>query len=56
MNGNDLMDHFGLPEGELIGEILKYLLKKVLGEPELNTKEQLLSLSAEFLHKRHIDI
>jgi tRNA nucleotidyltransferase (CCA-adding enzyme) len=56
LNGNDLMKHFGLEEGPLIGQILKYLLEKVLDSPEMNNKEQLLPLSADFLRKRHLDI
>ena len=56
VNGEDLMTRFDLQEGPIIGQVLNYLLDKVLDEPELNTKEKLLTLSAEFLRKRRLDI
>ncbi|MCP4582517.1 MAG: HDIG domain-containing protein [candidate division Zixibacteria bacterium] len=56
LNGNDLKESFGLEEGELIGQILKHLLDEVLDEPDANTKEKLLTLSADFLRKRPLDI
>jgi len=56
VNGDDLKTQFKLPEGKLIGEILAYLLDRVLDEPELNTYDKLLTLSADFLSKRRLDI
>ena len=56
VNGDDLKSQFKLPESKLIGEILAYLLDKVLDEPELNTYDKLLTLSADFLSKRRLDI
>jgi tRNA nucleotidyltransferase (CCA-adding enzyme) len=56
LNGNELKQHFGLDEGPLIGQILQRLLEKVLDDPQMNDKEKLLSLSADFLEKRHLDI
>lgn len=56
LNGDDLKAHFKLPESKLIGDILNYLLDKVLDEPDLNTYDKLLTLSADFLTKRRLDI
>jgi tRNA nucleotidyltransferase (CCA-adding enzyme) len=41
INGNDLID-IGIKPGKEIGTKLQYLLEKVIENPELNTKEQLL--------------
>lgn len=43
INGYDLMQ-IGYEPGRELGNILKYLLEKVLEQPELNTKEKLLKL------------
>lgn len=40
INGNDIMA-LGIPEGRLIGIILKELVERVLDDPELNTKSTL---------------
>ena len=48
INGGDIMK-FGIPAGPKIGEILTYLLERVMDEPSLNTHEQLLSLAREYL-------
>ena len=46
INGKDLMDA-GYPKGPIVGEILRFLLDRVLEEPELNEKEKLLNLCKE---------
>jgi len=56
LNGNDLKENFGLKEGVIIGQVLNYLLDKVLDEPQANTRDQLLTLSADFLRKWQLDI
>ena len=56
LNGNDLKEHFRLEEGVIIGQILNYLLDMVLDEPQVNTKDKLLTLSTDFLRKRRLDI
>ncbi len=43
INGNDLKE-VGYQEGEEIGKLLGYILKKVLVQPELNDRETLLNL------------
>ena len=44
VNGRDLMSEFSLKPGEEIGDMLKFLLDKVLENPELNSKEKLLAI------------
>jgi len=56
VNGTDLQKRFGLSEGLVIGEILNYLLEQVLDNPDFNTVEKLLLLSADYLNKRPLDI
>lgn len=46
VNGSDLMEA-GMQQGKELGVVLKALLERVLDEPELNTKEQLLVLALE---------
>ncbi len=43
VDGNDLI-HAGVPKGREIGEMLSYLLSKVIGEECENSKEELLKL------------
>ena len=56
LNGNDLMQHFDLKEGPMVGQVLNFLMEKVLDQPELNTAEQLTALAGEFLTKSDLDI
>lgn len=48
INGNDLIE-MGLPEGPLIGQILKSLVELALDEPSLNTKEDLIAKVKELM-------
>lgn len=43
IDGNDIIA-LGFPKGKIIGEILDYLLEKVLEHPEYNEKEKLIEL------------
>lgn len=47
VNGKDLMREFSIKPGKDIGNKLKFLLEKVLENPELNTKEKLLAIVYE---------
>ena len=49
VNGHDLMREFNLKPGPIIGEILRYLLERVLDDPKLNKKEKLIELAREYL-------
>jgi len=44
VNGGDLMSEFSLKPGEEIGVMLKFLLDKVLDNPQFNSKEKLLAI------------
>lgn len=52
VNGSFLVKEFNLKPGKIIGEILNYLLEKVLDNKALNTKETLLKLTDEFLNNK----
>ena len=56
INGKDLMENFQLKPGKQIGEILRYLLDKVIEEPGLNKKLDLLRLAKDFIEKRELII
>ncbi|SDB24967.1 CCA tRNA nucleotidyltransferase [Eubacterium oxidoreducens] len=43
VNGKDLIEA-GVPQGKMIGENLSMMLEKVLDDPRMNTKENLLSM------------
>lgn len=49
INGNDLMKEFDMKPGPQIGNILKELFEKVVEEPELNSKEELMQLVKQSL-------
>lgn len=49
VNGNDVMEVFGLSEGPLIGRILSHLLEAVLDNPGDNERGILLEKTKEFL-------
>jgi hypothetical protein len=44
IGGADVMQALGLPPGPLVGKVLARLLERVLDDPALNTREQLLAL------------
>lgn len=46
INGKDLLD-LGFEQGPIIGEILEYLLEKVIEKPELNDKEILKRIALD---------
>jgi tRNA nucleotidyltransferase (CCA-adding enzyme) len=41
INGNDVMNILGIPQGPKVGEILEKLVNLVIEEPEMNTEEKL---------------
>ncbi len=53
IDGNDLISEFKLRPGRLIGETLTYLLEKVLDQPELNTREDLLKEAKIFINSQN---
>jgi len=49
LRGNDLISEFKLKEGEKIGEVQRYLLDKILDNPSLNNREDLIYLANEYI-------
>lgn len=49
ITGEDLMKEFQFSPGPKLGETLKFLLEKVIDDPIVNKKEELLKLAKEFL-------
>ncbi len=49
INGHDIMDHFQLKPGPVIGKILNQLFEEVLDNPDLNAKDRLLARAAQLL-------
>ena len=43
------MNHLNLNPGKIIGEILLFLLEKVLDDKSLNNKETLLKIAENFI-------
>lgn len=51
VNGEVIMQEFGLAPGPKVGQVLNFLLEKVLDDPEYNVKERLLDQARIFLRK-----
>lgn len=49
IDGKDIMEVFGLKESEHVGDILKFLLEKVLDDKDLNNRINLIGLAATYL-------
>ncbi len=52
VNGKDLMQYANIPAGPVVGMVLEELLETVLDDPELNTRERLLSIAGTFAAQR----
>jgi poly(A) polymerase/tRNA nucleotidyltransferase (CCA-adding enzyme) len=50
INGNKIMEIFNLKPGVQIGNILKFLLERVLDNPKVNNELDLLKLTTEYLY------
>jgi tRNA nucleotidyltransferase (CCA-adding enzyme) len=55
IDGRDLRETLGLPEGPIIGVILAQLLEDVIAEPALNTRATLLTRASLLLDQRMQD-
>lgn len=53
INGNIIMETFKIEPGRQVGELLKFLLEKVLERPELNRQLELIKLAAEYIHNKN---
>lgn len=51
ISGRDLINHWGLTPGPLIGKVLNQLLELVLEDPRLNEREKLLEAAGAILRK-----
>lgn len=49
INGGDLISNLDLKPGKILGDVLNHLLNIVLENPDLNSKEKLLTLAKNFL-------
>ena len=49
LNGNHIMKLTGLPQGKIIGDILKFLLQTVVDNPELNNEDSLKELITNYM-------
>lgn len=49
VTGTDIMEVFNLRPGPTVGNILNYLLKIVTEDPEVNEKERLIAIAADYL-------
>ncbi|MDU5110543.1 MAG: CCA tRNA nucleotidyltransferase [Clostridium sp.] len=49
ISGGDLISNLNLKPGKLLGDVLNHLLNIVLENPDLNSKEKLLTLAKNFL-------
>jgi putative nucleotidyltransferase with HDIG domain len=45
VDGGDLMAEFGWPPGPVVGQTLRRLFDRVIGDPTLNTRERLLAVA-----------
>ena len=50
INGDDIMENLNIPPGKQVGEIIKYLLDRVIDEPNLNEKEILIKLAKKYIN------
>lgn len=50
INGSILIREFSLRPGKILGDILNYLLEKVLDDKTLNSKDTLITLSKDYLN------
>jgi poly(A) polymerase/tRNA nucleotidyltransferase (CCA-adding enzyme) len=53
INGYDIMQKFNLKPSRMIGEMLEFMLERILDQPELNNQESLFELGEEFLRQSH---
>jgi tRNA nucleotidyltransferase (CCA-adding enzyme) len=51
VNGNDLMAELQLQPGPILGQLLNALFEKVMDNPELNSRETLISEAKKFLER-----
>jgi putative nucleotidyltransferase with HDIG domain len=55
VDGNDIMTTFSIKPSKKVGNILKYLLERVMENPKLNNRNDLLHLTLDLLEKESGD-
>ncbi len=53
IDGNDIMQEFGLKPGPVIGRILNELLETVLDNPELNERDKLMAMARKSIEDKN---
>lgn len=51
LNGRDVMDIFDLEQSPLVGDVLDYLMEKVLDNPDDNTRDTLIDYARQYLQE-----
>jgi poly(A) polymerase/tRNA nucleotidyltransferase (CCA-adding enzyme) len=51
VDGDDIMGAFSLKPSPLVGDIMEYLFDTVEEDPQLNTKDELLTIAGDFIEK-----
>lgn len=49
IDGHAIMQHFRIKPGRIVGRMLNEMLERVLDDPSLNTREELLRIGGEYL-------
>ncbi|QLY80053.1 CCA tRNA nucleotidyltransferase [Clostridium intestinale] len=52
INGNILMKSLNIKPGKIVGEIIDYLMNKVIDEPKLNNEADLLILARDYINDK----
>jgi poly(A) polymerase/tRNA nucleotidyltransferase (CCA-adding enzyme) len=50
INGEELMRVFNIGPSKTIGDVLNHLVEKILEDPKLNTRDELIKLAAQYLY------
>lgn len=51
INGNDIIKYLKIKPGPQVGKVLEFLLDKVIEDPKLNLKKELLNLAKNFIQQ-----
>lgn len=51
INGDVIMEVFNISQSPQVGEVLNYLLSKILEKPEFNNRIDLIKLAAEYIYR-----
>lgn len=54
LNGHELIEHFDIKPGPLVGTVIAYLSEQIIVDPELNRKDRLLELAQNYLKSKKL--